>query len=215
MNLVPQPNKSSGLNQRIGTSSTKVSNKQTTQHKYFPAALNVQGKECLVIGDDREASEKSERLRESGAHVVVVTPQEFSLDLLGSQFLVIFCVKTNPALTKKIADVCHQKRILLCAIDQPSYCDVVNVSVFDKGRLRVAIGTGGAAPAISRKIRIGLEESLKDVPLDEYLDYLAALREKLEHEIPDSKKRIPKLIEATDGFEFNASVRFPTTWRTK
>jgi siroheme synthase-like protein len=128
---------------------------------------------------------------------------------------VVLCVKTDPDLTKKVAAVCREKRVLLCAIDQPAYCDVVNVSVFDKGRLRVTIGTGGAAPAIARKIRVGLEESLKDVPLEAFLDDLASLREKLEHEVPNPKDRIPKLLEAAEGFEFKASVRLPSSWRKK
>ena len=67
-----------------------------------------------------------------------------------------------------MAQVCREKRILLCAIDQAAYCDVVNVSVFDQGRLCVTIGTGGAAPAVSKKIRMGLERSLKEEPLEEF-----------------------------------------------
>ena len=104
------------------------------KHNYFPSALNVQGKNCLVIGEanDKETIQKSERLRESGAHVQMVLPMDFSLSQIQDQFLVIFCVKTNPELTKEIAEVCRKRRVLLCAIDQPAYCDVVNVSVLDR-----------------------------------------------------------------------------------
>lgn len=185
------------------------------KHKYFPAALNVQGKKCLVIGNDKESVQKSERLREAGADVDVVVPDKFKLTQIRDQFLVVYCPKNNSAQTKKVAAACRAKRVLLCAIDQPAYCDVVNVSVFDKGRLRVTMGTGGAAPAVARKIREGLETSLKDVPLDKFLDDLAALREKLEHEIPNPPERIPHLLKAADGFEFKATVKFPSHWRPK
>ncbi len=185
------------------------------KHKYFPSALNVCDKECLVIGDDREANEKSQRLRDAGARVTVVAPKDFNLSQIKDQFLVIFCPKTDAELTRKVAAACRQKRVLLCAIDQPAYCDVVNVSVFDKGRLRVTIGTGGAAPAVARKIREGLEASLKDVPLEDFLDDLAALRERLEKEIPNPPDRIPKLLEAAEGFEFRASVTLPAKWSNK
>lgn len=181
-------------------------------HNYFPAALNVDRKKCLVIGDDKEAVDKSERLAQAGAHVSVMAPADFKLADMTDQFLVILCVKTDPELTRRVAQVCREKRILLCAIDQPAYCDVVNVSIFDKGRLRMTIGTGGAAPAVSKKIRLGLERSLKEVPLEAFLDDLAHLRERLEKELPDGKDRIPKLLEAVDGFEFNAAVRFPSKW---
>ncbi|MCG3206190.1 MAG: Siroheme synthase [Elusimicrobia bacterium] len=186
-----------------------------TTHNYFPVALNVKGKACLVIGEahDKETLQKSERLREAGAQLTVVPPANFSLDQIQDQFLVIFCVKTDPTLTEEIAARCKEKRVLLCAIDQPAYCDVVNVSIYDKGRLRMTMGTGGAAPAISRKIRQGLEESLKEVPLDEYLETLAELRKRLEHEIPHPPNRIPHLLKATEGFEFKAHVTLPPDWR--
>lgn len=188
-----------------------------SKHNYFPSALNVQGKKCLVIGapDDRELVQKSERLRDAGADVATAVPAKFSIDQIEDQFFVILCVKTDAALTKKVAARCREKRVLLCAIDQPAYCDVVNVSVFDKGRLRMTIGTGGAAPAVARKIRMGLEESLKDAPLEQYLDELAELREKLEKEIPNPPDRIPHLLKAAEGFEFKASMTFPPNWRPK
>ena len=145
----------------------------------------------------------------------VVSPEKFSVDQITDQFLVVFCPKTDPRLTKNVAKTCRAKRVLLCAIDQPLYCDVVNVSLFDKGRLRVTVGTGGSAPAVARKIREGLEASLKDVPLDKYLDDLAALHEKLEHEIPNPPDRIPHLLKAAEGFEFKASVKFPPDWRPR
>ena len=186
-----------------------------TKYNYYPAALNVTGKKCLVVGDDREALEKLTRLRDAGARVTVVTPDSFKIERITDQFLVVFCVKTDPKLTKAVAKVCRQKRVLLCAIDQPEYCDVVNVSVFDKGRLRIAIGTGGSAPSISKKIRMGLEQSLKDSPVDEFLDDLAELRDRLDKQYPDSKERIPQLLQATDGFEFRATVHLPTAWASK
>lgn len=186
-----------------------------TKHNYFPSSLNVHGRECLVIGEaaDKETIQKSKRLRESGATLTIVEPAQFSLDMLQDQFLVIFCVKTDPDLTRKIAEVCKTKRILLCAIDQPAYCDIVNVSVFDVGRLRMTMGTGGAAPAIARKIRQGLEDSFKDVPMEEFMEVLARLRKKLEHEIPKPAERIPHLLKAAEGFEFKATIKLPPDWR--
>ncbi len=187
------------------------------KHNYFPAGLNVQNKKCLVIGaaNDKEAKQKSERLKDAGADVTVTTPDKFKVDQITDQFFVVYCPKDNPEQTKQVAARCKEKRVLLCAIDQPAYCDVVNVSLFDKGRLRFTIGTGGAAPAVARKIREGLELSFKDVPLDQFLDDLAALREKLEHEIPNPPDRIPHLLKAAEGFEFKATVKFPPNWRPK
>jgi uroporphyrin-III C-methyltransferase/precorrin-2 dehydrogenase/sirohydrochlorin ferrochelatase len=185
------------------------------KHNYFPSALKVQDRECLVVGavNDKEMIDKSARLRDAGARVTVVDPAAFSPDGISDQFFVVFCPKNMPELVRRVAERCKEKRVLLCAIDQPAYCDVVNVSVFDQGRLRMTIGTGGAAPAVSRKIRLGLEKSLGTTPLSQFLDDLADLRKKLESEMASPSERIPKLLAAVEGFEFEARVRFPEHWK--
>jgi siroheme synthase (precorrin-2 oxidase/ferrochelatase) len=183
--------------------------------KYFPASINVHGRTCLVVGEGREADEKSARLRSAGARVRAIPLKKFALSMLKDQFFVVFCPKEERALAKKIYAVCRKKRILLCAIDQPDFCDVVNVSIYDRGLLRIMAATHGAAPSISRKIREGLETSLKDIPLDEYLDRLAALRVELKQKISDPGERISRLIAATDGFSFRAKVRLPRNWRSR
>jgi siroheme synthase (precorrin-2 oxidase/ferrochelatase) len=187
------------------------------KHNYFPSALKVQDRECLVVGtaNDKEAIEKSTRLRDAGARVTVVDPSAFSPDIIDKQFFVVFCPKNLPELAQRVFARCREKRVLLCAIDQPALCDVVNVSVFDQGRLRMTIGTGGAAPAVARKIRLGLEKSLESTPLAQFLDDLADLRKKLESEIANPSERIPKLLAAAEGFEFEARVRFPEHWKPR
>lgn len=196
--------------------------------KYFPSSINVQGRDCWVVGNDREAWEKAGRLVEAGAIVTVVAPefssealshfQKWSLTLLTrsfelndiqNQFFIVLSAKDNPTWCEQVYSVCREKRVLLCAIDQPRYCDVVNVSFFKRGHLTMTISSDGAAPAVSRKIRLGLESSLKDVPLDEYLLKLADLRHHLEKTEKNPDVRREKLIAATDGFVFRAQVELP------
>ena len=42
-------------------------------HGFFPVSLNVVGRRCVVIGDDREAREKADALREVDGDVVRIT----------------------------------------------------------------------------------------------------------------------------------------------
>jgi precorrin-2 dehydrogenase / sirohydrochlorin ferrochelatase len=196
--------------------------------KYYPSALNVSGRECLVVGNDAEAIDKSIRLAESGGKVtligditdakdvkrlsgarVIIRKKPFSLDDVEEQFFILYCPKESEEETKALFEKCRARRILLCALDQPKYCDVVNVSVYDRGPLRIMISTDGISPALSKLIRVGLEQSLKDVPLEHYLDELARLRARLEKEIPERAERRKKLIEAVEGFKFKATVDLP------
>lgn len=195
---------------------------------YFPSSIKVYQRDCWVVGHDREAIEKAERLKDAGARVTIVSDQlaadvrknfrksgitvierSFQLSDITDQFFIVLSAKNDPVLCESVYRVCREKRVLLCAIDQPRYCDVVNVSVYRKGHLAIMISTDGAAPGVSRKIRLGLEESLKDVPVDLYLAKLAALRVQLEKEEKNSMERIKKLLAAVDGFDFRAEVQIP------
>lgn len=181
-----------------------------------------------MVGHDREAVEKAERLKHAGAVVTAVSEQfpadvlakfqswgltllqrPFALKDIQDQFFIVLSAKDNPALCEAVYKVCREKRVLLCAIDQPKYCDVVNVSVYKKGHLAVMVSTDGAAPGVSRKIRLGLQESLKDVPIDAFLDKLAELRVVLEKQEKDPDERRKKLLAAVEGFEFRAEVNLP------
>ncbi len=168
-----------------------------------------------MIGQTEEALEKAARLSAAGAKVKVVAPRAFRPQDLSSQFLVILFARDNPALTKSVARICRAKRILLCAVDQPAYCDVINVSVYERGPLRLTASTSGVAPGLAKKIRLGLEESLKDAPLELFLKGLSDLRRRLEKQVPDPKLRRKTLLAAVDGFEFKAKVKLPAPWRPK
>ena len=201
------------------------------KRRFYPIALNLKAKPCLVIGSDEEVLNKAARLADAGADVEVIweplppTPnldaagvkvsrRAFRLGDLADQFLVLLSRKTDDALAADVAKRCREKRILLAALDRPEFCDVVQLSIFDRGRLRIGISTGGASPGLARKVREGLEKSLEKEPIEEFLEHLADLRERLEREIPDFDGRKRALLAAIEGFEFRAGVTFPASWRT-
>lgn len=176
---------------------------------YFPASLNVKGRRCLVVGDDREALEKTERLKKAGALVSRKPLSRFKLKDIGNQFFIVFCPKDQPKMVKAVFKACRSKKTLLCAIDQPDYCDVVNVSVFERGDLKVMISTNGVAPALARKIRQGLENSLAHVPIESFMKELSALRSRLNKTVKDASLRREKLIAAVDQVAFMANLKLP------
>jgi precorrin-2 dehydrogenase/sirohydrochlorin ferrochelatase len=145
-------------------------------------------------------------LRAKGA---VFARRAFRLADLRGRFLVIFCPKDKPALIRRVARACRKEGALLCAIDQPSHCDVVNGAVYQKGRLKIAISTGGAAPSVAKKIRQGLEASLASSPIDKYVEALGGLRERLGKASLSSEERMRRLIGATKGFSFRAKAIVP------
>ncbi len=200
--------------------------------RFYPIALNLKGKRCLVIGSDEEVLDKAGRLADAGADVeliwddvtavpeleaagVKIRRRAFDPDDLTDQFLALLSRKTPDELSLSVASRCREKRILLAALDRPELCDVIQMSLFDRGRLRIGISTGGASPGLARKVRQGLEASLAAEPIEAFLDDLASLRERLEKEIPDFNTRKAALLAAIDGFEFRAGVSFPAGWKSR
>lgn len=175
---------------------------------YFLAGLNVANKDVLVVGNDREAADKGGRLAECGARVRWIK-EKFTLDQIGDPFLLVYCHKENRAEAAQVADVCRKKKILLCAIDLPEYCDIVNLAIFERGHLAIGISTQGVSPTVARRIRIGLEESLKDSPIESFMEKLATLREDSK-KITDPDARREKLIAAAKDVHFKAELRIPS-----
>jgi len=195
---------------------------------FFPAALKVSGRDCLVVGDSAACVGKAVRLAKAGARVklirrsvsksdrrllvragVSISLRSFSLKDLRNQFFVLLDGRDVPTLAASVQKVCRRRRILLCALDQPEFCDVVNVSIYDRGPLHIAISTDGVAPALSRRIREGLEESLKTVPVEKFMVKLATLRRTLKRGDLGQEARTEKLIAAVDGVQFRASLKLP------
>jgi len=179
------------------------------KYKYYPSALNVTGRPCLVIGDGAEASLKAARLREAGADVQTVSEKKYRPSQLKDKFFVVLVWTSDLKLTKSVSKICREKKILLCAIDRPDYCDIVNVAVMEKGPLRIMISTDGIAPALAKSIRKGLEAGFEGTSIESFLDYLKDLREKLRKDADNGKDRRKKLIDAVKGFEFKAKVKVP------
>ncbi len=196
------------------------------KRKYLPMGLKVAGRDCVMIGAGWEAADKGQKLLESGARVTFISPhyskedaalltslggkilaREFQPSDLHDQFLVMLALKDNAALTEQVSRLCREKRILLCAIDQAAYCDLVNMSIYERGPLKICISTDGVSPAFAKKIRVGLEASLKDLLLETFMEDLSTLREKLEKEEADPSQRIKKLIAAVEGVTFQAEIK--------
>ena len=202
--------------------------------RYFPASLNVRKKSCLVIGADAEASEKALRLLESGAQVTIIThgpsaallsaarekgavilERPFSTEDVADQFLVTLAIKTDPALTRLVAERCRARRVLICAIDEPDFCDFAHVSLLEKGPLQISISTDGRAPALARRIREDLDRSFSAQPVEAFVEHLSRLRDRLEREVPDLPERRKQLIAAAAGFALRVDVTFPDGWTEK
>ncbi len=181
---------------------------------FFPVGLNLAGRVCLVIGaaGDREAAEKESALRAAGAAVRRLTDWSDLRDAdVADAYFVIFTPQEQ-APAARLRELADRHKFLLCAIDQPAYGSVALAAVVSCGRARIAISTGGAAPAVGGKLKDALQGAL-DERFARFLECFANQRRRGRMKLMASEERRSAMKRAADGFDVEIRVTYPRWFR--
>jgi siroheme synthase-like protein len=193
-------------------SNNKTSNNR--QNNLFPVFLKLEELRLLIIGGGKVALEKLQAvLSNSPATTIILVAKDISQPIgelaaahsnlqliereyqpadLGEADIVIVAVD-DPSLGERIRIDAKQKGKLVNVADTPALCDFYLGSIVTKGNLKLAISTNGKSPTIAKR----LKELLNDVvpeELDEVLEHMHAIREKLKG---DFEYKVKKLNELT------------------
>jgi precorrin-2 dehydrogenase / sirohydrochlorin ferrochelatase len=163
---------------------------------YYPVALDLRDRLCLVVGGGPVAEAKVDGLLEAGARVTVVSPEltgplaawaaggriihrphEYRTDDLDGQELV-FSATDRREVTEVVAADARRRGLWVNAADDPAFCDFLLPSVLRRGRLIVAVSTGGASPALAARVRRDLEAYFAP-EYDELVELAAEVRAEL------------------------------------
>ena len=134
----------------------------------------------MVVGGGNIALQKLEVLVECGARIRLVSPtihpeisalaeggrltmilREFIPHALDDAFLVI-AATDDKQVNRMVAKEARRRSILVNVVDDPDMSDFIVPSSIRRGPLTVAISTGGYSPALSRKLRMYLQELIGD-----------------------------------------------------
>ncbi len=197
----------------------------------FQVSLDLEGRQCMVIGGDEEAVEKVNRLLDAGAKVIVVSPT-LHVDLRkltasgkiihrGRTFratdtqgvvLILNVLKDDMALAQSLFELAKTERFLIWSIDQTAFSTIMMPAMAKRGNLRIAVSTSGASPALARVLRENFEE-LFDEEFEQFLDWLGALREELKKTEASDIRRRERLLEAVKGFRLQGELQYPNSWK--
>jgi len=83
-------------------------------------------------------------------------PHEYGPDDLDGQQLV-FAATDRREVTEAVAGEARRRGVWVNAADDPAFCDFLLPSVLRRGRLVVAVSTGGASPALAARVKQDLE----------------------------------------------------------
>jgi siroheme synthase-like protein len=192
--------------------------------RYLPVEVDVDGRLALCVGADLLIDSKIARLLAAGAEVVVydgggeVAPDVARRAAEGEVRLVngapdrreleaasvIFVSPAQEAIAAAIYDWARDRARLVSTLDRPERSTFVNPAVLDTAGVGLRIVSGGASPALVKRLREDLEALLSDPRLAVLVERLAALRADLPR-----GERAAALRVALEGFALTGSLRFP------
>ena len=138
---------------------------------YYPAYLNITGRRTVVIGGGEVAERKVAQLLASGADVTLVSPDATpELERLASESHVrwirrkyapgdlagawlAIAATDDSDLHRSIHAEAEREKTLLNVVDVTELCGFIAPSIVQRGLATIAISTGGASPALARKLR--------------------------------------------------------------
>jgi siroheme synthase-like protein len=138
---------------------------------FYPVSLDLGGRPCVVVGGGIVAQRRVEALLDADAAVTVVSPELTPAlgdlarggrirhvprtyspgDLAGAALA--FAAADDATVTPALACEARERGIWVNAADDPAHCDFILPGVVRRGVLTVAVGSGGASPALTRALR--------------------------------------------------------------
>ena len=169
--------------------------------KLYPLNLDIENKNCVVIGGGEVALRKIRGLLEAGAKVKVIAPEicagvkelfnrgeiswtrkNFSEDLLGDEIILI-AATDNPEVNQRAAQA---GKFLVNVVDGGGNFNVP--SSIRRGDLLLTVSTGANSPAFSKFIRQMLEAELGE-NFDAGLKIISDKRREVKRLLPNHKTR--------------------------
>ncbi|MCG9679013.1 siroheme synthase [Vibrio sp. Isolate24] len=170
--------------------------------QYFPLFMNLTDKPVLVVGGGEVACRKVDSLIRAGAEVTIVSPniepylqklaendeclwvQNFySEELLDRKYLQVWATTDNPELNHRVYHDAKALGLLVNVVDDQPYCDFITPSMINRGRIQIAISSGGASPILVRNIREQFEATLPQ-NLSLLADFGASKRTDIKQRLP-------------------------------
>jgi precorrin-2 dehydrogenase/sirohydrochlorin ferrochelatase len=161
----------------------------------YPIFVNTTGRRVLVIGGGRVADEKVRGLLAADVAVTVVSPalhpqiavekaygriehvcRPYVEEDLDGDWDWVMVATDDGAINAEVAAACGRRSIWVNSADDPANCDFILPAIVRKGRITLAASTGGASPALARRLREELDAYLTD-EMPALADLLAEARQ--------------------------------------
>ena len=144
----------------------------------FPLFLTLQDRHVLVVGGTEAAARKAELLLSAGARVTLIADTVVGEiaqliadgliswagrgfdegDLAGMSLVIV--ATGDEALQARVSHAAQQRCVPVNVVDRPHLSSFIMPAIVDRAPITIAISTGGAAPALARRLRAEIERAL-------------------------------------------------------
>lgn len=190
--------------------------------RWYPLFLDIEGKLAVVVGGGEVGQRKCESLLAAGARVRVVSPEltprleelrgEGRVEILSRRFseetldgaVLAFAATADREVNDAVRIAAEKRGIPVNLADDPEGSDFFVPAVLERGALRIAVSTGGASPALSRRVRERIDAALG--PEIEWLaQVLGEVRESAARSVPleEDRKRLYETILDSDAADLH------------
>lgn len=196
----------SGLS--VKGSALRIGKKTKTEEERadYPVLLRLRGRPCVVAGGGEVAFRKVKGLLECGAKVKVVSPElgrglkrlaesgkirhlrrPYRRGDMKGAFLAIGATD-DAGVNQRLQAEAVKAGVLVNIVDKPELCTFTLPARIRRGPLTIAVSTGGASPALSRRLRELLEKAVGP-EYEEFAALMGELREKVKQTFPTPAAR--------------------------
>ncbi len=190
---------------------------------FCPLHIDLNNQECLVIGGGKVAGRKVNTLLAYRAAVTVLSPDlsqelaslleagkiNYQADIyrpvyLEHKFLVV-CATADEVINRRAAEECISRGIPVNTVSDPEKCTFFLPAQLKKGPLTVTVSTAGKSPALARRLRDRIGESL-DPCYEDLARFLGKARKLALKRIKERSNR-RALLEYLAGEDFFAEFK--------
>ncbi|EDL51816.1 MULTISPECIES: NAD(P)-dependent oxidoreductase [Vibrio] len=202
--------------------------------RYFPLFMDLLDRPVLVVGGGEVACRKVDTLTRAGARVTIVSPQLepylddlveqgkclwvkrfYEAELMHQDFVQVWATTDNPELNHQVHKDAKKMGILVNVVDDTPYCDFITPSIINRGRVQIAISSGGASPVLIRGIREKLE-SILPMNTAQLADFAASKRGDIKQHFAtvDERRKFwelffnePRVVECKNNHELELAYQ--------
>ncbi|MCF4173459.1 siroheme synthase [Vibrio sp. McD22-P3] len=202
--------------------------------RYFPLFMDLLDRPVLVVGGGEVACRKVDTLTRAGARVTIVSPQLepylddlveqgkclwvkrfYEAELMHQDFAQVWATTDNPELNHQVHKDAKKMGILVNVVDDTPYCDFITPSIINRGRVQIAISSGGASPVLIRGIREKLE-SILPMNTAQLADFAASKRGDIKQHFAtvDERRKFwelffnePRVVECKNNHELELAYQ--------